>query len=156
MDVPNNLMPLPTAPYAERPNNIPLTVQEVRTALWRCSGNISSAAELLKVPSSRLRAFVKASPYLSTEASEAREIMADRAEDIVREALFDETDAQRRDQMARFVLTQIGSQRGFGRNNSAKVNINAAGGVVIQWADSSQVIGNDDGPVIDGEVNDVG
>lgn len=152
MPLPNNLEPLPTAPYAERPMSVPLTIPEVRTALWRCKGNVSVAAELLKVSSSRLRAYIRNSPYLSGEAQEAREQLADRAEDIVREALEDSEDPQRRDQMARFVLTQIGSSRGFGRNNSARVNINAQGNVVIQWADGDNVVGND---VIEGTAEEV-
>lgn len=157
MPLPDNLTSLPTAPYAERPMSVPLTIQEVRTALWRCRGNISKAAELLKVPSSRLRSFVKNSPYLSGEAAEAREELADRAEDILYEALNDHEDPQRRDQMARFVLTQIGASRGFGRNNSARVNINTNGNVVIQWADGGSVVGNDevvDENTIEGKVVD--
>jgi len=147
-NLPDNLVPLPTAPYSERPDSIPLTIAEVRTALWRSSGNISSAAELLKVSSTRLRTYVRNSSYLSAEAAEAREILADRAEDIVREALNDEGDAQRRDQMARFVLTQVGGSRGFGKNNSARVNINNMGNVVIQWADGTSA------NTIDGIAND--
>ena len=149
MPLPDNLQPLPTMPYEERPSSIPLVVPEVRTAIWRASGNTSEAAKILKVSSSRLRTFIRNSPYLSAEVAEAREILADRAEDIVREALFDESDPQRRDQMARYVLTQIGGSRGFGKNNSARVNISNTGNVIIQWADGSSI---ESGEVIEGFV----
>ena len=50
--------------------------------------------------------------------------------------------------MARFVLTQVGGSRGFGKNNSARVNINNMGNVVIQWADGTSA------NTIDGIAND--
>ena len=102
--IPTDLVPLPTMPYDKRPVEIPLDVEECRTAIWKAKGNISRASEYLKVPSTRLRNFVEKSPYLKRELRESLEIHVDRAEEIVDEALNDEEDKSRRDQMARFVL----------------------------------------------------
>jgi hypothetical protein len=137
-DLPTDLVPLPTAPYPERPAALPLDVEECRTALWLYRGNVSEAAARLKVSSSRLRAFVRASAYLTNEADEARQRLKDVAEDIVYEALTDETDAGRRDSMARFVLTNLGDDRGYGNKNGKGVTINAPNSkFTIQWEDGS-------------------
>lgn len=151
---PQDLVPLPTQPWDERPEDIPLDIEEVRTALWRHRGNISDAARVLKVKSGRLRNFVKKSPYLSREQEEAREMLADLAESVAYEALTDE-DPARKDSMARFVLnSRIGRERGYGTGAGASVNIKGPSGsrLVISWEDGSEVSGNgDDAKVIDQE-----
>lgn len=140
---PDNLVPIPTQPWDERPDALPLDREESRTALWRCRGNVSNAAKLLKVPPSRFRKFVKASPYLTRECEEAREQLADIAEDIVYEALTDDQDKGRQDSMARYVLDRHGRSRGYGAGGTGKVSINGpVGSVTICWADGSQM-GND-------------
>lgn len=138
MSIPLDLMPLPTAPYDVRPDSMPLIIEECRTAIWRAKGNITEAAKILKVSSSRLRSFVSKSPYLTREANESREQLADKAEQIVAEALDDE-DASRRDQMARFVLNSgFARQRGWGSGGGTKVNIQNNGGkVVVGWEDGT-------------------
>lgn len=146
-DIPHDLVPLPTMPYDVRPVELPLDIEECRTAVWRCKGNISRAAVLLKVPSVRLRSFVKRSPYLEREVKEALEQLADRAEEIVDEALNDEEDKSRRDQMARFVLgSQVARARGWGNGQAQpgmKIN-NANGGViVVQWEDGTKFDGHE-------------
>lgn len=132
--LPNDLVPLPTTPYEERPASLPLDVEECRTALWLNRGNIPDAAAKLKVSPSRLRNFVQNSPRLLAEQREAREQLADRAEQIVHEALHDEVDASRRDAMAKYVLNSaIGKARGFGAAGVG-VKISNTGPMIITWA----------------------
>lgn len=160
-DIPTDLVPLPTMPYDERPVALPLDIEECRTALWRVRGNVTQAANLLKVPASRLRKFISNSPRLVAEVNEAREQLKDIAEDNVFEALTDEQDPGRRDQMSRFVLSTIGRDRGFASGGGVSVKNSKGGTVVIQWADGSSVVGNasedrrgEDAKVVQGEVVD--
>lgn len=156
MGLPANLQPLPTMPYDERPVELPLDIEECRTAIWKASGNVTKAAEFLKCPSNRLRNFVRKSQYLSREMEEAREQLVDTAEDNVREALEDEEDKARRDQMSRFVLgSQFARSRGWGggAGPSVKVDNKSGGMVVIQWEDGTS-FGGAEPPTIDGEVVD--
>jgi hypothetical protein len=131
-EVPSDLTPLPTRPWDERPSELALDTEECRTALWLTKGNITKAAEMLKVSSARLRTFVKNSDYLSRECDEAKEVLKDIAESNVVEAMEDRTDAGRRDAMSRFVLASIGRDRGYG--NAAKVTGNGLQGkFTISW-----------------------
>lgn len=138
--IPEDLVALPTMPYAERPSELPLDIEECRTALWMASGNISEAARILKITSIRLRNFVKKSAYLSAEMQEAADRLVDIAESNVKEALTDPLDAARRDTMSRFVLGNIGKARGWGSGGSGAVNIKNAGGgtIIVQWEDGSK------------------
>ena len=139
--IPNDLVALPTMPYSERPAELPLDVEECRTAIWMTRGNITEAAKLIKVTSIRLRAFVKKSPYLTAEMQEANDRLVDIAENNVYDALTDELDPSRRDTMSRFVLTNIGKHRGWGSGNTTGINIkNSVGGtIVVQWQDGTQI-----------------
>ena len=138
MQFPSDLQPLPTRPWDERPDSLPLDVEECRTALWLEQGSVSKAASRLKITAHRLRNFINSSPRLLAEQMEAREQLADRAEEVVKEALFDPVDAARRDGMAKYVLSSIGRARGFGTGPGKQININSAGGnVIIQWADGT-------------------
>ena len=143
---PGDLVPLPTMPYDERPDELPLDREEVRTALWRSAGNIANAAVLLKVESIRLRRFVAQSPYLSAEAEEAREQIVDFAESVVMEEL---RDPDKRGPMARFILGgQRGKRRGWGAG-SGDVAVNTVTNV-IQWGDGTTIAVPVEGKVIDG------
>jgi hypothetical protein len=75
-----------------------------------CAGDIRKAAERLGVTPSRLRAFVRNSPWVREELHEARERILDRAEQVLHEALFSD-DPKRRDSAARFILTKSQSGR---------------------------------------------
>lgn len=153
MGVPDNLRPLPTQPWEVRPDELPLDIEESRTAIWRSSGNITRAAEILKVPPARLRALVKRSEYLLREVEEAREQVVDMAEDVVKEAL---SDPDRADAMARFVLSTQGKQRGWGNaSGGPSVNIKTTGNVVFQWQDGSMdssVSASEPSNILEGEV----
>lgn len=135
--LPTDLVPLPTMPYDKRPDALPLDIEECRTAIWLERGNITLAADRLKVRSSRLRAFVKNSPRLQEECDEAREQLQDIAEDIAYEALTDAGDSGRRDSMARFVMGSLGKTRGFGQSGG-NININGPKGpITIKWGDGT-------------------
>jgi hypothetical protein len=157
-NIPIDLVALPTAPYTERPVELPLDTEECRTAIWMAAGNISDAAKLLKITSIRLRNFVKKSPYLSAELQEAADRLVDIAEKNVLDALMDELDPSRRDTMSRFVLSSIGKQRGWG-SGQGSVNVkNTAGGtIVVQWADGTSFNSEEpkeiEGKVIENEPN---
>jgi hypothetical protein len=90
----------------------------------------------LKVSSSRLRNFIENSPRLTEERKEAREQMLDVAEDNAYEALKDEVDVSRRDQMTRYILTNLGGSRGYGsgggKGNGPSINIKG-GRLSIVW-----------------------
>jgi len=137
-NIPNDLVALPTMPYNERPLELPLDVEECRTALWMANGNVTEAAKLLKTTSIRLRGFIKKSPYLSAEMQEAADRLVDIAESNVLDALTDDQDPSRRDTMSRFVLTNIGKTKGWGTGGQ-NVNVkNSAGGtIIVQWADGT-------------------
>lgn len=137
--LPTDLVPLPTMPYEERPIELPLDVEECRTALWLHRGNVTKAAARIKTSPSRMRAFIKSSPYLTTEQKEAQEQLVDIAEDVAYEALTDEADPSRRDQMARYVMTNLGKERGYGTNGPG-VNISLPkGNLKVAWADGSSL-----------------
>lgn len=149
MTAPSDLVPLPTSPWDVRPAELPLEVEEVRTALWRTRGNVSKAAELVKVSSQRLRTFVDKSEYLQRERDEAKEQMLDQAEDNVYEALTDHQDPGRKDSMTRFVLSQVGQSRGYGTKTGG-VNVSTPGGgkgrITITWDDGEAIVGDSPEP----------
>lgn len=148
MEMPTDLMPLPTMPYDERPDEIPLNVEECRTAIWRCKGNISDAAKIMKVSPSRFRTFVRNSPRLSREADEARELLLDKAESVALDALEDE-DPVRKDMMARFVLDKLGHTRGYGQKGGMLGGLpGRAGKLIVEWGDGTSF---NEGPVVEHE-----
>lgn len=127
---------------------MPLVVEECRTALWRCSGNIAEAAQLLKISSMRLRNFVKNSPRLSAEVNEARQQLVDVAERNVADALTDEEDKSRRDSMTKFVLERQGKDRGWGTGAGKGGNtIINHGRMQISWGDGSSFDDDSSGTV---------
>lgn len=153
--VPSDLVPLPTTPWEERPSEVPIDIEEARTALWTCRGNVTSAAKLLKVPAQRLRALVKSSRRLSREIEEAREVLMDISESNIYEALTDDTDPGRRDSMSRYVMSTIGKARGFGTGNNGVTINSPKGPMVITWGDGSSITGEsrpgDDAKLVNGD-----
>lgn len=149
IQLPRDLIPLPTMPYDTRPDSLPLDVEECRTAIWRARGNVTVAADILKVTSHRLRGFITRSPFLSAQLQEAKEQLKDIAEDVVYQALTDEEDKGRQDAMARFVLQGIGKDRGWGSGGTkVQVNNSQGGTVIVGWQDGT-VFQPDHGKVID-------
>lgn len=137
----HDLIPLPTMPWDQRPLELPLDIEECRTAIHRAEGNVSTAAELLKVPSKRLRAFVQSSPRLLSELKEFDERLIDTATSNVADALGDPEDSARRDSMTRFVLNSIGKARGWGTGGGINVNPSGPNGsITVSWGDGSSVV----------------
>ena len=107
--------------------------------------------KLLRAIDSRLLTH-RISPRLLAEQNEAREILADKAEENIKEALWDPLDAQRRDSASKYVLSSLGRPRGWGTGPGKQININSEGGnILIQWADGTSVTSDDSGPIIDNE-----
>lgn len=151
---PSDLIPLPTMPYDSRPDELPLDVEECRTALWRAKGNVSEAAKLLKINSVRLRRFVEKSPRLTEEQREAQDILLDKSEAQIADALDDKDDKIRADNAAKFVLTNLGARRGYGTKGSNIVLSPGAGKgtVKISWNDGEEFgPAPEEGKVIDHE-----
>lgn len=144
--LPSDLVSIPTSPWDERPDELPLDTQECRTALWMARGNVTEAAEILKVTSMRLRRFIKGSAYLTAEQDEARERIKDKAESNMVEALEDVTDPGRRDSMTRFVLAGLGRDRGYG-NGAGGVTVKGGSGPIhITWGGGMEMISADEEP----------
>ena len=133
-------------PWAQRPAELPLNVEECRTALWRNRGNVTKAADLLKTTPERLRRFIRASPYLSAQQEEAQEQLLDVAEDNLYEALVDNSDTVRRDMATKFVLKELGGKRGYGTGKSGITIQPGQGGgrMVIEWGDGTSFDNNND------------
>jgi hypothetical protein len=116
-------------------NSDPLEARDVRSALWLCAGDMRRAAERLGVPSGRVRAFVRNSPWIQQELAEARERILDMAEAILFEALFSD-DPKRRDSTARYILTK--SQTGRARLHALTEHLRletGGGSVDIRWVE---------------------
>lgn len=150
---PSDLVPLPTMPYDMRPIELPLTVDECRTALWRAKGNITEAALVLKTTSLRLRKFIEKSPFLTEEQREAQEQLLDKSEAQIANALDDKEDKVRSDAAAKFILTNLGARRGYGQKGAGiSVNVpkNSSGKILFTWGDGEDFAQPaDDGKVID-------
>jgi hypothetical protein len=147
-EMPDNLTTLPTMPYPERPEDLPLDIEECRTALWLNRGNITDAAAMLKVRSSRLRAFVSASPYLQREVEEAKERLKDKAMKVIAEGLDDDNEKYT---MARFVAKELGAVG----QKAVRDNLPPHSRVVFQWDDGTSFDPNaarDNAQVIEGEL----
>jgi len=114
-----------------------LMVNEVRPVLERLNGNVTECAHELNVDSIRLRAFVKNTPALAEVLIEAREQIADTAEDVLREALTDEKDPGRKDSASRFILARLGRERGYGTAGTNLAIQAGNGKFLIEWADGS-------------------
>lgn len=156
MHFPSDLIPLPTAPYDQRPDSMPLVIEECRTAIWKAKGNITEAAAILKVTSLRLRKYVAQSPYLTAELEESKDQLLDRAEAQIADALEDTEDKIRADNAAKFVLTNLGARRGYGTKGSGiTLNTNGkSGSFTVSWGDGTDINDNieeSEGQVIDHE-----
>lgn len=137
---PSDLIPLPTMPYDARPDELPLDVEECRTAIWRSKGNITEAAKILKTSSLRLRRFVASSPRLTEEQREAQDILMDKSEAQIADALDDKDDKIRADNAAKFVLTNLGARRGYG-TKGASITLKPGegrGSFKVTWGDGEE------------------
>lgn len=112
--LPEDLTPLPTR-LRDHPPMLPLDHNDVRSALWHAAGNLSLAAAILKTTSARLGYLVRNTPSLKQERANAAEMLLDRAECQLITALEDPANENRRDDVAKWILTNGGLQRGWSR-----------------------------------------
>jgi hypothetical protein len=94
---------LPAYPWSQRPEDEPLTVEEVCGALVHTEGNVKLAAARLKVGALILRKFIERSTRARAVIVEMAAQLVDEAQTTLHEALRDE-DSRRRDWAIRFIL----------------------------------------------------
>ena len=96
-------MSLPAYPWSQRPDDLPLTAEEVCGALFEASGDVTAASIRLKVGSLVLRKFIERSSRARAIIREMDSRLADRARSKLAEAL-DDPDNRRVDWAIRYVL----------------------------------------------------
>ena len=110
---------LPAYPWSQRPDDYPLTVEEVCAALAQCEGDITATAERLAVGSLILRKFVERSSRARAVIREMVDRLNDEAQRTLREALRDD-DSRRKDWAIRYVLNSSNAKKlGWASQSSA-------------------------------------
>jgi hypothetical protein len=126
---------------------MPLTADEVCSALYEAHGDVTEASLRLKVGSLILRKFVERSSRARAVIHEMNMRLADRAKSKLREALEDE-DHRRQDWAIRYILnSQVARPLGLSSTADAADPQNAAlrGPLLqlnlapVQWADGTPV-----------------
>lgn len=121
---------LPAYPWVTRPDDHPLSVEEVCAALWESEGDVRVAAERLKVGSLVLRKFVERSSRARAVIREADACLTDEAGTILRQAMRDQ-DARRQDWAIRYVLNSKNArEKGWSSTDDAQDRANIAGPVI--------------------------
>lgn len=126
------LAPLPTRKPTE---DEPLDPETVKACLWHARGNIHQAARLARVSTARLGLFLKNNPPLQEERQRAAELLLDKAETVI-DGLLD--DADRQEDTAKWLLTQAGKARGYGKEAPAPMGFSfgtatGSGQIAIRW-----------------------
>jgi hypothetical protein len=133
---------MPAYPWVQRPDDHPLTADEVCEALWEAEGNVSRASVALRVGSLVLRKFVERSPRARAVINESDRVRVDE----MRSALYDagrSEDDRRRDWAIRFVLNSS-LARSYGLANAEpaspvnQVNVNLIA-QPAQWLDGTSL-----------------
>jgi hypothetical protein len=134
---------LPAYPWSTRPDDHPLTADEVCEALVQSRGLIHRAAERLKVGSLILRKFIERSSRARAVLREMDALRIDRAVERLDEAIED-SDARRQDWAIRYTLNSRNARPyGWGSQDDADdaarikgplVNLTLQAG---QWADGT-------------------
>ena len=96
-------MSLPAYPWNSRPDDLPLTAEEVCAALFEAEGDITAASIRLKVGSLMLRKFIERSSRARAVVREMDMRLADKARSKLAQAL-DDPDNRRVDWAIRYVL----------------------------------------------------
>lgn len=125
---------LVSLPTSKLPDGIPLDAEVVKACLWHAKGNIHLAAKLARVSSARLGAFLSNTPGMAEERQRAAELLVDKAETVVAEAL----DGDEALDTAKWLLTNAGKGRGFGKDAPVPgfafgVPMSGSGQVAIRW-----------------------
>jgi hypothetical protein len=129
---PLDCAPLPVVGH-KWPEHQPLDPAVVKAALWHAAGNIHRAAALLGTSNARLGAYLRNNPESAEERSRASEMMLDKAEGVVLDALDTPDDAM---EAARWLLSNAGKPRGYGKDATPAFSFGApgtAGQIAIRW-----------------------
>ena len=136
---------LPAYPWSQRPDDHPLSVEEVCAALFECEGDIPATAKRLKVGTLILRKFIDRSTRAKAVIRETIELLNDEAQRTLRAAIRD-PDARRQDWATRYVLnSQNAKARGYSPVANADDAANARGLTLTltlpipEWADGTQI-----------------
>lgn len=139
---------LPAYPWDQRPDNHPLTADEVCAALFEAEGDVTAASQRLKVGSLTLRKFVERSSRARATIRECDNRLGDKARSKLAQAL-DSPDDRRQDWAIRYVLnarnnrhlgyaahTDVDDARSQLANGQPLVNIT----LPVQWADGTVIV----------------
>ena len=136
---------LPAYPWSQRPDDMPLTGDEVCQALADNGGSVVRASVRLKVGSLVLRKFVERSARARAVIQEMKDRLADRAADKLEEAL-DSPDDRRADWAIRYVLNSKNARKlGWASQENQDDPANFRGPLVnlvlppVQWADGTPI-----------------
>jgi len=135
---------------ADLVDDSPLDEDMVANAMIAAEGNVTEAAEILHVDSSRLRSFILMKPYLKRALDERIERGVDKAIDVLFEGLHKKGPYVDRLQAAKeFLKTGAAGRRGF-RANAQAIEIQAkhahGAPIVLRWQEPKPLI-------IEGQVN---
>lgn len=132
---PREILPLPSV-LVDWPTNRPLDPHLVTAALWHGEGNFAKAAGILKCKTARLAAFVSRMPELQEVRARAAELLLDKAELALHEAL-DSGDPVRQDSASRFILEKAGRTRGWTKDGTQGLALSfdgaKAGALQVKW-----------------------
>lgn len=143
---PGNLNPmLPAYPWSQRPDDHPLTPEEVCGALVESEGDVRLAAERLKVGSLILRKFIERSSRARAVIVEMNARLADEAQTTLHQALRD-SDARRADWATRYILNSKNARAlGWASSDPADDAAAVRGPLinltlpVVQWQDGTLI-----------------
>ena len=139
-------MNLPAYPWSSRPDDLPLTADEVCAALYEANGDVTAASLRLKVGSLVLRKFIERSSRARAVIREMDCRLGDKARTKLAEAL-DDDDNRRVDWAIRYVLNSRNARPmgwssadeagdGSSSNRGPLVNIQLP---PVQWADGTPI-----------------
>jgi len=125
---------LVSLPTSKLPDNVPLDAEVVKACLWHAKGNIHLAAKLARVSSARMGAYLSNTPGMQEERQRAAELLVDKAETVVSEAL----DGDEGLDTAKWLLQNAGKARGYGKDAPAPgfafgVPTTGSGQIAIRW-----------------------
>lgn len=135
---------LPAYPWSQRPDDEPLTAEEVCAALVESEGNVQIAADRLKVGSLILRKFIERSTRARAVIREMVDRLNEEAQTTLHQALRD-SDARRQDWAVRYILnSQNAKKLGWASTASAEDAALHRGPLisvvqnVVQWEDGTK------------------
>jgi hypothetical protein len=140
-------MSLPAYPWSQRPDDLPLTAEEVCAALFEAEGDVTAASQRLKVGSLTLRKFIERSSRARAVIREMDSRLADKARSKLGQAL-DDPDNRRVDWAIRYILNSNNARHlGYSSTDNAGDPQRAAinGPLVtlnlppVEWQDGTKI-----------------